>query len=57
MNIENLTLIRRQCQAIVPDTGERCKRQAVKPGTTQKKVIYDPRTGERKKVPVVKQIV
>lgn len=52
MNIENLTLLKRQCKAIVPDTGERCKRQAVKPGTTQKKVIYDVRTGERKKVPV-----
>jgi hypothetical protein len=53
MNIENLTLRTRQCQAIVPTTGDRCKRQAVNPGTTQKKVIYDPRTGERKKVPVI----
>lgn len=55
MDIENLTLRKRQCNAIVPDTGERCKRQAVKPGTTQKKVVYDVRTGNRRKVPVTNQ--
>lgn len=54
-NIDNLILRKRQCNAIVPDTGEQCKRQAVNPGTTQKKVIYDPRTGNRKKVPVTNE--
>lgn len=54
-NIDNLVLRKRQCNAIVPDTGERCRRQAVNPGTTQKKVIYDPRTGNRKKVPVTNE--
>lgn len=53
--IENLTLRKRQCSAIVPDTGEQCKRQAVNPGSTQKKVVYDPRTGKRKKVPIVNE--
>lgn len=55
MNIENLALRTRQCKAIVPDTKQRCKRRAVNIGTIQKKVIYDPRTGERKKVPITNE--
>jgi hypothetical protein len=51
-HISKLSLSRRRCRAIVPETGLRCKAAAIAPGTNRTRVETNPLTGKKKKVVV-----